>query len=124
MPRLDKLRIMAYVRDATVTDAPGIAAMWRAGLFAAHPGVIAADIIELPGLLGQPGRGRSAVIVFTVLRRICGGVPARSPAFVRLSGPVRMWLDAHGGLGLAAFAQARQAVLRPLTRWPQGRASA
>ena len=37
---------MAYVRDATAADAPGIAAVWRAGLFAAYPGIIAADIIE------------------------------------------------------------------------------
>ena len=37
---------MAYVKDATVADAPGIAAVWRAGLFAAYPGIIAADIIE------------------------------------------------------------------------------
>ena len=37
---------MAYVRDATAADAPGIAAVWQAGLFAAYPGIIAADIIE------------------------------------------------------------------------------
>jgi len=35
-----------------------------------------------------------------------------------------MWLDARGGLDLSAFAQARQAVLLSLARWPQGRASA
>jgi hypothetical protein len=37
---------MAYVRDAAVADAPGIAAVWWAGLFAAYPGIIAVDIIE------------------------------------------------------------------------------
>jgi len=37
---------MAYVRDATVADAPGIAAVWRTALFAACPGIIAANIIE------------------------------------------------------------------------------
>jgi hypothetical protein len=37
---------MAYVREATVADAPEIAAVWGAGLFAAYSGIIAADIIE------------------------------------------------------------------------------
>jgi hypothetical protein len=37
----------------------------------------------------------------------------RSSAFRRLTGPAWMWLGAHGGLGLSAFAQARQAVLLP-----------
>jgi hypothetical protein len=27
---------MAYIRDATVADAPGIAAVWRVGWFAAY----------------------------------------------------------------------------------------
>ncbi len=31
---------MAYVRDATVAYAPGIAVVWRAGWFAAYPGII------------------------------------------------------------------------------------
>src|SRR5580704_4837985 len=39
-------RIMAYVREATVADAPEIAAVWGAGLSAAYSGIIAADIIE------------------------------------------------------------------------------
>jgi len=51
-------------------------------------------------------------------------MPVRSPVFLRLTGPARMWLDAHGGLGLSAFAQVRQAVLLSPLRWRPGRPSA
>ena len=61
--------------------------------------------VQLPGLLGQarvpPQYGHS----FTLRRRVCGRMPTRSKAFPRLSGPARMWLDAHGAL---AFLRSRR----------------
>jgi hypothetical protein len=47
-------------------------------------------------------------------------MPARIPAFLRLTGPVRMWLDDHGGLGLSAFAQATQAAVVSPLWWRPG----
>ena len=69
---------------------------------------------------GSKGRGRGAVRALISLRRVCSRWAARRSAFPRLSGPVRMWLDAHGGLGLSACAQARQAVLLPPLKWCLG----
>lgn len=76
--------------------------------------------VQLPGLLRQPGARPQHGHSFTLLRRVYDRMPARNPPFLRLTGPARMCLDAHGGLGLSALAQAGKAVLRSLLRWRPG----
>ena len=127
-------RIRAFLAGEKVLDTTGALYVWEWPYYP-HYYIPVADVrrdLLIPeGRTQHSRRGTAEAHAppqhghsFTLLRRGRARSPARGPPFLRITGPAQMWLGTHGGLGLPAFTQARQAVLRPLIGWRPGRPSA